>query len=51
MSDVKIPNIEVGLDVENILNFLSVNYFRRVTHIRKTGIRKNGIFLGFHVIF
>ena len=51
MSDVKIPYIEVGLGVENILNFLSINYFRRVTHIRKEGIRKNGIFLGFHVNF
>jgi len=51
LSDVKIPYIEVGLGVENILNFLSINYFRRVTHIRKTGIRKNGIFLGFHVNF
>ncbi len=51
MSDVKIPYIEVGLGVENILNFLSVNYFRRVTHIHKPGIRKNGLFLGFHVNF
>lgn len=51
MSDVKIPYIEVGLGVENIMNFLSINYFRRATHIQKTGIRKNGIFLGFHVNF
>ncbi len=51
MTDVKIPYIEIGLGVENILNFLSVNYFRRITHIHKPGIRKNGIFLGFHVNF
>lgn len=51
LSDVKIPYIEVGLGVENILNFLSVNYFRRVTHIHKSGIRKNGFFFGFHVNF
>ncbi len=51
LSDVKIPYIELGLGVENILNFLSINYFRRVTHIHKDGIRKNGIFLGFHVNF
>ncbi len=51
LSDVKIPYIEIGLGVENILNFLSINYFRRVTHIHKEGIRKNGIFLGFHVNF
>ncbi len=51
LSDVKIPYIEIGLGVENILNFLSINYFRRITHIHKPGIRKNGIFLGFHVNF
>ncbi len=51
LSNVKIPYIEIGLGVENILNFLSINYFRRVTHIHKEGIRKNGIFLGFHVNF
>ena len=51
LSDVKRPYIEIGLGVENIFNFLSINYFRRVTHIHKTGIHKNGIFLGFHVNF
>jgi len=51
LSDVKIPYIELGLGVENIFNFISINYFRRVTHIHKDNIRKNGIFLGFHVNF
>jgi hypothetical protein len=51
LSDVTKPYIEMGIGVENILNFLSINYFRRVTHIHKEGIRKNGIILGFRVSF
>ncbi len=51
MSDVKKPYLEIGLGIENIFNFLSINYFRRLTHIKKSQVRKNGIFLGFHVNF
>jgi hypothetical protein len=51
LSDVTKPYVEMGVGVENILNFLSINYFRRVTHIHKEGIRKNGIIIGFKVSF
>lgn len=51
LSDVKKPYIELGLGIENILNFLSVNYFRRLTHIHKNNIRKNGIIFGINVQF
>jgi hypothetical protein len=51
LSNVSKPYIEIGAGVENILNFLSINYFRRVTHIQKDGIRRNGLVLGFKVTF
>lgn len=51
LSDVYKPYIEVGLGIENILNFLSINYFRRITHIHKDNIRKNGIIFGIEVQF
>ncbi len=51
LSDVKKPYIELGLGVENILNFLSINYFRRITHIHKDNIQKNGIIFGINVQF
>lgn len=51
LSDVRKPYLELGLGVENILNFLSVNYFRRLTHTHKNNIRKNGIVFGINVQF
>jgi hypothetical protein len=51
LSDVSKPYIEMGIGVENILNFLSVNYFRRVTHIHKEDVRRNGLIFGFRVSF
>ena len=51
LSDVNKPYLEVGLGVENILNFLSISYFRRITHIHKDNIRKNGIIFGINVQF
>ncbi len=51
LSDVQKPYIELGLGVENILNVFSINYFRRISHLNKTNIRKNGIMLGINISF
>ena len=51
LSDVSTPYIEVGAGIENIINFLSVNYFRRVTHVQNPEIRKNGFIIGLQVTF
>jgi hypothetical protein len=51
LSNVTKPYIETGIGVENIFNFFSINYFRRVTQLQKEGIRKNGIIIGFKFNF
>ena len=51
LSDIKKPYIEVGMGVENILSILSINYFRRLSHLQKPGVRKQGIIIGLQVNF
>lgn len=51
LSDLEKPYIEIGAGIENILNFLSVNYFRRLTHLQNPDTRKNGFIIGLQVNF
>jgi hypothetical protein len=51
MKDISKPYVELGIGVENILKVLSINYFRRVTHLKEEHIRKDGIVFGFQVSF
>ncbi|MCF6365797.1 MAG: DUF5686 and carboxypeptidase regulatory-like domain-containing protein [Bacteroidales bacterium] len=51
LSDVEKPYIELGAGIENIVNILSVNYFRRISHLQKPDVRKNGIIIGLQLSF
>ncbi len=50
-STLTTPYLELGLGIENILNLISINYSRRITHTEKPDIRKNGILIGIRLSF
>lgn len=47
----KTPFMEAGLGIENILHVLSVEYFRRLTHLNDRYAQKGGIYLGVTLSF
>jgi hypothetical protein len=51
LSDVSKPYFEAGIGIENILNFFSINYFRRLTHVQDPETRKNGFIIGIQASF
>ena len=46
-----IPFMEASVGIENIFHVLSIEYYRRLNHLGNPYAQKNGIYLGFTLVF
>lgn len=45
------PFMEAGAGIENIFHFISIEYYRRLTHLRSARIHRDGIYVGVSATF
>ena len=45
------PFMEAGIGIDNIFHILSIEYFRRFTQLSNPYAKRDGIYLGLHLIF